>query len=631
MTLNKTSRKHFLAFILAFLICFSIISPSFALSPVYFQITWVESSYYPTVQVYMSVSDSTGLQISGLEQSLFKVEAAGQPVTDFQIQDISHAKFPLSIVLAIDTSGSMEAELHGVTALDNAVQAAKDFLGQLNPDDQVGILSFADEVVVVQEITTDKDAAKVALDTLTPGGETKLYDAVVQGVELLDGVQGRKLVVFLTDGKDSGTSDNTLEHVIQKASAAGIPVFPIGFGSTNTVRLTTIAEETGGFAQFQPDASSIQGGFSTVLNLLRRQLLITFASSLPADASDQDVKVTFNYQGTDYISESTFQTQPYSISIDSPAEGDQFSDPTGINVTLNPGERTNSVDFLLDGEVFATETSPPFSTELPIAPDNYGEHILGAVATDLNGITAETSINIITRPAVLLNFTSHQEGNLLRGSPTIVVEPDALYALVELRILINGELVAAYLEPPYAYEWPLYNVDSGEYLLAAEAMDVNGNSGREEILITASGIDPTESDYTIYYIIGAVVILAGVLIPLSLRRRKKVGAGAAPAGQFELYEIHGRSPDKSWSLTGEDIRLGRQASENDIPLDGLNASRRMAVIRPIDQEYIIYSQVAENPVIINGSPITQQHTLEPGDVIRLGDSEFRFQVSTTQD
>jgi VWFA-related protein len=627
---NKVTNKSLVCSILIILIFFSFSSPSFAQNPIYFQITWVESSLYPTVQVYLSVSDASGLQISGLDRSLFTVETNGQVINDFQLQEITNAKFPLSIVLAIDTSGSMEAELDGVTALENAVTAAKSFMDQLNPDDQVGIVSFADEVMVAQGLTTDLNAAKSALDSLIPGGETKLYDAVVQSVDLLNGVQSRKLVVFLTDGKDSGTSENTLEDVISAAGTAGVPVFPIGFGNINTDRLASIAEETGGFAQFPEDSSTIQGGFSTILNLLRRQLLLTFESELPADGSSHDIQVTLNYQGADNLSQSTFLSLPYSISIDNPADGEQFSDPVDITVSITPSERTKSVDFLLDGESFSIETTAPFTASMPIDPQEYGEHLLSVVAQDINGISTENSITIITRPAILLSFTSHQEGDLLRGSPTIEVESDNLYDLTELRLLIDGEVFETFEGPPYLYEWPLYNVVSGEYQLSVEAVDVNGNTANVEILVevrsSGGDADLPGTDYTLYIILGAIAVLTGVLIPLGIRRRKKAGLGTS-TGEAELVEIRGRSPNKHWPLQGEEIRLGRQANDNEIPLEGMSASRRMAVIRPSEEGYIIYTLVAENPVIVNGSPIPQQHILQPGDILILGESEFRFQLS----
>ena len=96
------------------------------------------------------------------------------------------------------------------------------------------------------------------------------------------------------------------------------------------------------------------------------------------------------------------------------------------------------------------------------------------------------------------------------------------------------------------------------------------------------------------------------------------------AGQAVLREMEGLNPNQVWPLTADEIHLGRKKDENDIPLQGLRASRRHADIRRYEANYVIYSLSQENPVLINNEPVVQQ-VLQPRDVIQAGESIFRFE------
>jgi len=87
------------------------------------------------------------------------------------------------------------------------------------------------------------------------------------------------------------------------------------------------------------------------------------------------------------------------------------------------------------------------------------------------------------------------------------------------------------------------------------------------------------------------------------------------------------NPDQIWPLGIAELRLGRKRDENDIPLQGLSASRRHAVIRFEQGEYIIQGVSANNPVIVNNETISQSHILRAGDVIQLGETTLRFEQS----
>ena len=137
----------------------------------------------------------------------------------------------------------------------------------------------------------------------------------------------------------------------------------------------------------------------------------------------------------------------------------------------------------------------------------------------------------------------------------------------------------------------------------------------------------SDSGFGIWVAVIVALALAGIFIPLALRRRRDA-VGAAPvgmAGSALLHELQGNAPGQTWPLGAAEVRLGRKRDENDIHLKGRSASRRMAVIRAYESGHTLYSLSPNNPAIINGAPIAQQKILQNGDLIQLGESQFRYE------
>jgi Ca-activated chloride channel family protein len=109
---------------------------------------------------------------------------------------------PTSILLVMDTSGSMRNN----DRLTNAKKGAKLFVTKLGNRDLFTLLSFSDKVAPPEgqiSLGTGRDRANKAIDQLSPGGETALYDAIGTAYDLAQGDDNKKLIaaiVVLTDG-----------------------------------------------------------------------------------------------------------------------------------------------------------------------------------------------------------------------------------------------------------------------------------------------------------------------------------------------------------------------------------------------------------------------------------------------
>lgn len=152
------------------------------------------------VSVPVSVSDRDGHYISGLKKDDFTLYQNGekQKITFFATYDE-----PLNIALLLDTSESTQ------NSLEKIKNAAEDFIELLNPTDQCLIATFDSQVNLLNSFTSDRRSLKNSLDKVqndTKGG-TVLYQAVEQiAQKSFKDVQGRKVIVLLSDGKDSSGS-----------------------------------------------------------------------------------------------------------------------------------------------------------------------------------------------------------------------------------------------------------------------------------------------------------------------------------------------------------------------------------------------------------------------------------------
>ncbi len=177
-----------------------------------------------TVRVPVSVLDTSGAPVLGLADRDFRVSEDGKPQ---QVSLFSSERRPLRIALALDQSRSMRNKVHQVAA------ALEHFIDVLEPKDQILVLTFSDEVQVVQEFTSDREKLRHVLDELHADGATSLYDAVYDAVQKVsEGPVESKAVVVVTDGVDTDSAV-TLGKLREEAKRAEVPVYSIGLDIPN--------------------------------------------------------------------------------------------------------------------------------------------------------------------------------------------------------------------------------------------------------------------------------------------------------------------------------------------------------------------------------------------------------------
>jgi len=151
--------------------------------------------------------------------------------------DVRVPKERATVVLAIDTSLSMEATDVAPSRLEAAQQAALAFVDELPPRINLGFVSFDGVARVRVTPTTDREPVRRAIETLELGPATAIGEAIFAGLDAIrtapvpededEDVPGRMIV--MTDGKTTvGRPD---VDGAEAALEAGVPVSTIAFGT----------------------------------------------------------------------------------------------------------------------------------------------------------------------------------------------------------------------------------------------------------------------------------------------------------------------------------------------------------------------------------------------------------------
>lgn len=213
-----------------------------------------------------------------LQLAAFKVLDDGKPV---KIEKFEHVKnLPLSIGLAIDTSGSMQ------NRMDEAQKAAAQFFENvMKQGDKAFVVAFDSQPQLVQKWSPRVADIHAGLAKLRAEEYTALYDAVVYSLYNFLGLKGQKALVLLTDGKDTA-SKFSFEQALEYAQRAAVPIYAIGIGIRPMdvevkYKLNKFCAETGGNAYYIERAEDLGRIYGDIQNELRSQYVLGFYP--PAD------------------------------------------------------------------------------------------------------------------------------------------------------------------------------------------------------------------------------------------------------------------------------------------------------------------------------------------------------------
>ena len=182
----------------------------------------------PLVVVPASVADKQGRPIYGLSGSDFVVLDDGKPAT-IRVETSDEVTAPVSFIALVQTSdltSAVLAKLRKVGAmLSQAVVGA---------NGEAAVLTFDENVTLVQEFTSQPDLIQIAFEALklSDSGQARMIDAVDRALDMLANRPGPRRAAILIIGESRARmSQKKLDAILEKAQRSGCIIYGLTYSA----------------------------------------------------------------------------------------------------------------------------------------------------------------------------------------------------------------------------------------------------------------------------------------------------------------------------------------------------------------------------------------------------------------
>ena len=231
------------------------------------------------VPVPATVVDNQGIAVTNLTLEDFELQVDGQPNP---IAEISRAETPVRMAMLFDNSGSLdearEFEKHAAITF---------FSNVMRPNDQACIYSVATNVELSQPMTSDVRRLQQTIQGFgKPEGATSLYDAIFESLKYLKPYSGRRVLVIVSDGRDTTSRDeHDFDATLQRLLADESQVYVVQTGLYDNANIRDLAAErrmqefaaqTGGAAYIPKSTSDLDNVFAQIAADLAQQYILSY-------------------------------------------------------------------------------------------------------------------------------------------------------------------------------------------------------------------------------------------------------------------------------------------------------------------------------------------------------------------
>jgi VWFA-related protein len=253
------------------------------------------------VTVKLQVEDPSGYFLPNLRRENFAVYEDGVRQKNVSVE-VEHS--PVSIALLIELGGRYR-QLN--KALGTEVQPiARELLDFIGRDDKIAVFAYSSTLQTLADFNGGHEALDGIVDKLMPpdSSEANFYDALIETLQRVKPVSGRKAIIVVSSGVDTFSKAN-FQQVLEAVRTSGTPIYVIGLDSFLRLeasiygpeapfsridwnaaqeRLVEIARASGGRDYLPQIESEVAGIYDDIMENLRIRYVITYVSSNSASS-----------------------------------------------------------------------------------------------------------------------------------------------------------------------------------------------------------------------------------------------------------------------------------------------------------------------------------------------------------
>jgi VWFA-related protein len=173
--------------------------------------------------------------VPGLKPSNFRVYEDG---VEQKVSGFKRVEAPITALLLCEFAA------RSYTFIYDMRNAAFAFANQLRPQDYVALMTFDMRPTIVTDFTQDRLQFQAAINSLRIPmmSDTNLFDALNEGLDRLERVEGHKYIVLIASGRDT-FSKLTLDKILKRVKASqDITIYTVSTGGA----MRAVTEGRGG-------------------------------------------------------------------------------------------------------------------------------------------------------------------------------------------------------------------------------------------------------------------------------------------------------------------------------------------------------------------------------------------------
>jgi len=237
-----------------------------------------------TVDVGVLLEKTHGF-VPGLKPTNFRVYEDG---IEQKVSGFKRVEAPITALMICEFAANNYNYIYDMR------NAAFSFAQSLRPQDYVALMTFDMRNQIQLDFTQDKRELMQAIDSLRMPGfnETNVFDALYEGLDRLERIEGRKYIILIASGRDT-FSKLTLDKILKKVKAAqDITIYTISTGGfMRAVRgdsitmlqadneMKTFSSLTGGASYFPRFTAEFPDDFNEINQNIRAKYELVYRPS----------------------------------------------------------------------------------------------------------------------------------------------------------------------------------------------------------------------------------------------------------------------------------------------------------------------------------------------------------------